>query len=39
MWARTDESRADLVDLYLRVRSHSDETISALPPDLVGTVP
>lgn len=39
MWARADESRADLVSLYRRVWSHSDETIKALPLDTIGTVP
>ncbi len=39
MWARADESRADLVDLYRRVWAHSDSTISALSLDVVGTVP
>lgn len=39
MWAGADESRTDLVDLYRRVWSHSDATLSALPLDTVGTVP
>ena len=39
MWARADESRADLVDLYRRVWAHSDETISAVGLDTLGLVP
>lgn len=39
MWARADESRADLVALYRRVWAHSDSTISALTLETVGTVP
>ena len=39
MWASADEPRAALVDLYRRVWSHSDATISALPLDTIGTVP
>ena len=38
MWARADESRAALVDLYRRVWSHSDATILALQLDTIGTV-
>jgi len=38
-WATTDESRADIVDLYKRVWAHSDATIEALPLDAPGRVP
>ncbi|MGF1661484.1 MAG: DinB family protein [Kineosporiaceae bacterium] len=39
MWATADESRADIVDLHRRVRSHADATLAALPLDTVGLVP
>lgn len=38
-WARADEIREDIVDLYGRACAHSDETIAALPLDAVGRVP
>ncbi|HET7482953.1 MAG TPA: DinB family protein [Actinomycetota bacterium] len=39
MWARADESREQIVDLYRAVWAHSDATISALPLDAHGRVP
>jgi uncharacterized damage-inducible protein DinB len=39
MWARADESREDIVDLYQRVCAHADDTITALPLDAPGEVP
>ena len=33
MWARPEESRQHLVDLYHRVWAHSDATVDALPLD------
>jgi hypothetical protein len=39
MWATAEESRQDIVDLYRRVRAHSDATIDALALDAVGHVP
>lgn len=39
MWAAADESRAGIIDLYHRVREHSDATIAALDLAAVGTVP
>jgi hypothetical protein len=38
MWARPDESRADIVGLYRRSWQHADETINALPLDAPGRV-
>ena len=38
-WATEHESRTDVVDLYRRVWSHTDETIEALDLDTVGHVP
>jgi uncharacterized protein DUF664 len=38
-WAAEQETRADVVDFYRRVCSHSDATIDALPLDSVGFVP
>jgi hypothetical protein len=38
MWATADESRDDIVGLYRRVWTHSDETIDALPLDAIGRV-
>ncbi|MDF9716839.1 DinB family protein [Nocardioides sp. ChNu-153] len=39
MWARPDESPEELVALYRRMASHSDDTIAALPLDAPGRVP
>jgi hypothetical protein len=39
MWARPDESRAEIVDRYRRVWEHSDATIAALDIDAPGHVP
>jgi hypothetical protein len=39
MWARADESRADVVGFYRRACAHADETIEALPLTAVGNVP
>ena len=39
MWAKADESREQIVDLYRRVWAHSDATIDALPLDSIGRVP
>ncbi|WP_130511389.1 DinB family protein [Krasilnikovia cinnamomea] len=39
MWATADESRAEITDLYRRVRAHADATIDALALDAVGRVP
>ena len=39
MWATPDESRADVVDLYHRVWTHSDATVEALELDAIGRVP
>jgi hypothetical protein len=39
MWARPDESRADIVGLYRRSWQLADETIAALPLDAQGQVP
>ncbi|MGH9209853.1 MAG: DinB family protein [Acidimicrobiales bacterium] len=39
MWATTDESREDIVGLYLRARAHSDATIDALALHASGHVP
>jgi len=39
MWARADESRADIIDLYHRVWAHSDATIDRLDLDSTGRVP
>ena len=38
MWARADESREWIVDLYRRVWAHSDASIAALPFDAPGEV-
>jgi hypothetical protein len=38
MWARADESREWIVDLYRRVWAHSDASIAALPFDAPGVV-
>ena len=39
MWARADESRADILGLYRRAWAHADATIEALPLDAIGHVP
>lgn len=39
MWARPDESREQIVDLYRRVWAHSDATIDERPLDAAGSVP
>ncbi|MFD8718969.1 DinB family protein [Streptomyces sp. NPDC059629] len=39
LWARADETRAAIVDVYRRACAHSDETIAALPLDAVGHLP
>ncbi|HZY75009.1 MAG TPA: DinB family protein [Jatrophihabitantaceae bacterium] len=39
MWARADETREDVVDLYRRVTAHADETITSLDLDTTGRIP
>jgi hypothetical protein len=39
MWAKADETRAQIVGLYRRAWTHSDATIAALPLDAIGHVP
>jgi len=39
MWARPEESRAEIVGLYERVAAHSDATITELALDAPGRVP
>ncbi|MEP6852521.1 MAG: DinB family protein [bacterium] len=39
MWATPEESREYIVGLYRRVWANSDETITTLPLDAVGSVP
>lgn len=39
MWVPADQSRAEVLDLFRRVREHSDATIAALDLDAVGHVP
>ncbi|MGY1633392.1 DinB family protein [Geodermatophilus sp. SYSU D01186] len=39
MWARPDERREDVVELYRFSAAHADATIEALPLDAVGEVP
>lgn len=39
MWATAEESREDIIGLYLRAWAHSDATIEALELDAVGRVP
>ncbi|MEV7384606.1 MULTISPECIES: DinB family protein [unclassified Streptomyces] len=39
LWARADETRAEIVDVYRRACAHSDGTIAALPLDAVGHLP
>ena len=38
MWARSEESRVEVVDRYRRMWAHSDETIAALDIDASGRV-
>ena len=39
MWAAADESSDEILDLYLRARTHADATIDALDLDSEGHVP
>lgn len=39
MWAKADESREQIVQLYHRAWAHSDETINELALDALGRVP
>jgi len=39
LWARENESRADIVNGYRRAWQHADATIEALPIDASGHVP
>jgi hypothetical protein len=39
MWARADESSAEIIDRYRRACAHADETVNALDIDSVGHVP
>jgi hypothetical protein len=39
MWATADETRAEIVDRYLRACAHADATIEALDLDSPGVVP
>lgn len=39
MWATADESRQEIIDLFLRVWEHADATISDLSLDAPGRVP
>ncbi|MEX1164123.1 MAG: DinB family protein [Nitriliruptor sp.] len=39
LWARPDETREELVELYRRVWAHGDETIAELDLDAPGRVP
>ncbi|MCX4744436.1 DinB family protein [Kitasatospora sp. NBC_01287] len=39
LWARPDETRAEIIGCYRRVCAHSDETIRSLELDAVGRVP
>lgn len=39
MWAKADESREYIVDVYRHVWAHADATIQTLPLDTTGTVP
>jgi uncharacterized protein DUF664 len=39
LWATAEESRDQIVELYTRVRAHSDATIEALELDAIGRVP
>jgi len=39
MWATAEEPREQIVDVYRRVRAHSNATIEELPLDAIGQVP
>jgi uncharacterized damage-inducible protein DinB len=39
LWARADESRADVLALHARATAHADATVTALPLDTAGEVP
>jgi hypothetical protein len=39
LWATTDESREDILELHRFAAAHSDATIEALPADAAGMVP
>lgn len=39
LWARADESRADVLARYARVAAHAKATVATLPLDAVGEVP
>ena len=39
MWVTEAETRAEVVDRYVRVGQHADQTIDALPADAPGRVP
>lgn len=39
MWAALDESRSQIVDLYLRACAHADQTIESLAIDSIAHVP
>ncbi|MBV6700866.1 DinB family protein [Kitasatospora aureofaciens] len=39
LWARADETTADIVGRYRRVWAHADATIEALPLDAIGEMP
>jgi uncharacterized damage-inducible protein DinB len=38
MWAKSSESRAQILDLYRSARAHADATIEELPLDAIGSV-
>ena len=39
MWATADETRASVLELWERVRAHSEQTVAELPLDAPGVVP
>ena len=39
MWATPDETRASVLELWERVRAHSEQTVAELPLDTPGVVP
>jgi uncharacterized damage-inducible protein DinB len=39
MWATPDETRASVLELWDRVRAHSEQTVAELPLDAPGVVP
>ena len=39
MWASPDETRASVLELWERVRAHSEQTVAELPLDAPGVVP